>query len=453
VDIRLEQTRIDPVGSALEGRSASGIWGLGDRLFNLVAVPISPPSEAESSAPVGAVILGANVSPMAERLRHVSKSDVVVVADDDRIFGSSMPPTHTRAAARLLPALHQAPHRPLEAEIGGVPYLVRLDQQRINYGGEECNHIILRSLEGTTRLTEKVRENLLLVAFLAVPLAFAIAWLGSRQIAQPLSRLAAGMLQIARTGTLHHGVAHLGGGHEVQIFQEAFRHMLDSIDESQRARERSYVEAVGAVVAAIDRRDHQSAGHSYRVAFFAVALAQEMGFQGDTLRAIEWGALLHDVGKIAVPDAILRKVGPLTDEEWHIMRQHPNWGYEMLADVQFLKPALEIIYNHHERWDGGGYPRGLKEGEIPMSARIFAVVDTYDAITSDRHYRRARSHKAATQELSRVASSQLDPAVVEAFVRIPEVELHRLRDLASQLDAGLKMPMELADLLTGHQMG
>jgi putative nucleotidyltransferase with HDIG domain len=203
------------------------------------------------------------------------------------------------------------------------------------------------------------------------------------------------------------------------------------------------------VVTAADARDHETTGHSFRVALYAVSLARAMGVGGDALKAIEWGALLHDAGKMVVPDHILRKVGPLTDDEWLIMRQHPAWGYEMLAEVRFLQAAaLEIIYSHHERWDGLGYPRGLAAEEIPMGARIFAVVDTYDAITSDRPYRRACSHQQAMLEVERVAGEQLDPRVVAAFTRMPEVELRRLRGLCKRVHPGLSLPADLLDTLS-----
>src|SRR4029077_5139759 len=221
-----------------------------------------------------------------------------------------------------------------------------------------------------------------------------------RRVTLPLKRLAATMSGMAQAGVLESDFPSAGGGGEGQLIEKTFRALLVSLKESQRARERSYVEAVGAVVTAADARDHETTGHSFRVALYAVALAKAMGLHGEPLKAIEWGALLHDVGKMVVPDEILRKMGPLTDEEWHIMKQHPTWGFDMLAEVSFLQPAaLDIIYSHHERWDGQGYPRGIAGEAVPLSARIFAVVDTYDAITSDRPYRRARSHQAAVSEL------------------------------------------------------
>src|SRR5436305_822376 len=230
----------------------------------------------------------------------------------------------------------------------------------------------------------------------------------------------------------------------LRLIEETFRGLMATVEESQRARERSYVEAVGAVVTAADARDHETTGHSFRVALYAVSLARAMGLHGEQIKAIEWGALLHDVGKMVVPDEILRKMGPLTDEEWHIMKQHPTWGFDMLAEVSFLQPAsLDIIYSHHERWDGQGYPRGIAGEAIPLSARIFAVVDTYDAITSDRPYRRARPHAVAVAELQRVTGQQLDPTVVDAFRQLPEVELRRLRELCKRVHPGLSLPADL----------
>lgn len=253
------------------------------------------------------------------------------------------------------------------------------------------------------------------------------------QVTEPVQRIAETTGEMARSGRLSNDLGSLDLGTaripaEVRELSTSLSQLIESVARSQSDRERSYVEAIGAVVAAVDARDQETSGHSFRVSRYAVALAKAMGVSElERLRAIEWGSLLHDVGKIAVPDAILRKVGPLTEEEWHIMRQHASWGYEILADVQFLRPSLEIVHGHHERWDGAGYPRGLSGERIPLAARIFAVVDTYDAITSERPYRRAHSHRAAVAELDRVAGSQLDPSVVEAFLTIPEVELRRLR--------------------------
>ncbi len=297
-------------------------------------------------------------------------------------------------------------------------------------------------------LARQIGWNLLFIGLSAGILAAGAALWVAQRIKLPLRRLAETMSAMARTGQLQSDFRAAGGGSEVRLIEETFRALTISLEESQRARERSYVEAVGAVVTAADARDHETTGHSFRVSLYAIALAKALGIHGDELKAIEWGSLLHDVGKMVVPDEILRKMGPLTAEEWHIMKQHPTWGFDMLAEVSFLQPAaLDIIYSHHERWDGKGYPRGIAGGEIPLAARIFAVVDTYDAITSDRPYRRARSHQVALSELQRVAGQQLDPKIVESFGELPEVDLRRLRELCKRVHPGLSLPADLLDSL------
>jgi putative nucleotidyltransferase with HDIG domain len=299
-------------------------------------------------------------------------------------------------------------------------------------------------LEGAGPLARPLLASLLPLAAGALLVAGLVIWGAVHRFTRPLRRLAVSLSEMASTGRLQADFPSPHGGREIRLIEDTLRHLVVSLEESQRARERSYVEAVGAVVTAADARDHETTGHSFRVAHYAVTLAKAMGIRGETLKAIEWGSLLHDVGKMVVPDDILRKVGPLTEDEWHIMRQHPSWGYDMLAEVGFLQqPALDIVYSHHERWDGTGYPRGLAGEEIPVAARIFAVVDTYDAITSDRPYRRAHSHQAAMNELQRVADQQLDPRVVAAFRQIPETDLRRVRELCRRIHPGLSLPSDL----------
>lgn len=307
----------------------------------------------------------------------------------------------------------------------------------------------LVSVSGDPQLARQVGWILLAIALasglLSAVLASFVVW----RIHLPLRHLAATMSAMARAGELQSDFPASGCGGEVRLIEETFRTLLLSLEESQRARERSYVEAVAAIVTAADARDQETTGHSFRVALYAVELARSMGVCGEELKAIEWGAVLHDVGKMVVPDEILRKCSPLNQEEWMIMKQHPSWGFEMLAEVSFLQPAsLDLIYSHHERWDGDGYPRGLAGREIPLGARIFAVVDTYDAITSDRPYRRACPHAVAMAELLRVAGQQLDPEVVAAFQQIHEVELRRLRQLCKRVHPGLRLPADLLDRLS-----
>ncbi len=184
----------------------------------------------------------------------------------------------------------------------------------------------------------------------------------------------------------------------------------------------TYQTTLEALAIALDTRDSETLGHSVRVAAYTVTVARRMGIVDPELTDIYRGALLHDVGKIGVPDAILRKPGKLNAEEWVEMRKHPEIGDRILQGIQFLDGARPIVRAHQERYDGKGYPEGLKGREIPLGARIFAVVDTLDAMTSDRPYRKAQSYEAAYDEITRFRGVQFDPDVVDAFLKIPKQE-------------------------------
>lgn len=181
--------------------------------------------------------------------------------------------------------------------------------------------------------------------------------------------------------------------------------------------ERSYDITLEALGDALDLKDSETEGHSKRVTAFTIAIARAMGLSGDKIRVIARGAFLHDIGKMAIPDHILRKPGALTPEETRLMREHCFCGYQMLKKIPFLSEAAEIVYAHQEKYDGTGYPRGLRAEEIPVGARIFSVADTLDAITSDRPYRAAQGIGVARDEVERYSGTQFDPEVARSFWR------------------------------------
>ncbi|MBI1885156.1 MAG: HD-GYP domain-containing protein [Chloroflexi bacterium] len=174
-----------------------------------------------------------------------------------------------------------------------------------------------------------------------------------------------------------------------------------------------------ALVAALDRRDAGTATHSKRVSKLGASLGETLGLPAEQVRTLELAALFHDIGKLFVSDEVLLKPGPLTEEEWTEMKQHPVHGYRILNQVRDFSPVAKAVYSHHERFDGSGYPRGLRGRRIPIEARVCAVIDAYDAMTSDRPYRPAMPHEEAVAELRRGAGTQFDSDVVEAFLELP----------------------------------
>lgn len=199
------------------------------------------------------------------------------------------------------------------------------------------------------------------------------------------------------------------------------------LEAARRRIELTYDETLEALGAALDLRDTETAGHSRRVTLYSLEIARAMGCPSEQLKQIARGAYLHDIGKIGVPDSILLKPGKLTPEEVAMMESHVRIGYELVSRIAFLAGAAEIVLTHQERYDGTGYPQGLMGEEIPLGARIFAVADTLDAMTSDRPYRKALPFSAAREEIIRESGRQFDPAVVEAFLAVPEQRWTEIR--------------------------
>jgi putative nucleotidyltransferase with HDIG domain len=222
---------------------------------------------------------------------------------------------------------------------------------------------------------------------------------------------------------------------KLRIENRAYQQNLESLVAARTEQlrqamtdlERSYDITLEALGDALDLKDAETEGHSKRVTAFTIAVARAMGLSSSKIRVIARGAFLHDIGKMAIPDAILRKPGALTAEEKEIMKEHCYRGYQMLRKIPFLSEAADIVYSHQEKYDGTGYPRGLKGEQIPLGARIFAVADTLDAITSDRPYRAAQPTSAALAEIKKFSGSQFDPEVVKVFLSMPETIWEDLR--------------------------
>lgn len=213
-----------------------------------------------------------------------------------------------------------------------------------------------------------------------------------------------------------------------RTLEERVASRTSQLKEALGVLEHTYHSTLVALSKALDSRDADSDGHTLRVTVYATQLARQMGMSDSEIKVIEQGVLLHDIGKIGIPDALLRKQGELTPEEWELMKKHPEIGYRILSSIKFLKGAAQLVLHHHERYDGNGYPQGLKGDAIDPGARIFAIADALDDLTSTRQFQPAISIEAALSEIAHRSGGQLDPAFVSEFLKIPASRWIRIRE-------------------------
>jgi len=220
----------------------------------------------------------------------------------------------------------------------------------------------------------------------------------------------------------------------VKVRTQELRELNDSLNQTLEILYTNYRATLRALAGALEARDVETRGHSDRVVAYSLRIGREMGLSHRELIALEQGALLHDIGKIGVPDSILLKHGALTSEEWAQMREHITYGLRIIGGIDFLKGAAPVVGQHHEKFDGSGYPACLRGEAIHINARIFAVADAYDAITSDRPYRASQPYENAHAEIARHAGGHFDPRVVKAFSAIAKTELADIRRIANSED-------------------
>lgn len=265
----------------------------------------------------------------------------------------------------------------------------------------------------TSQVTRGNTFVLMSVALLLVILVGAVV---AGRITRPIRDLKEAALRVSG-GDLEVQVAQRGRD-EVGVLGQSFNTMVENLSKSKQDLLDTYDKTIEGWARALDLRDHETEGHSRRVTDMAVRLGKTLGLDQEDLRQLQRGALLHDIGKIAVPDSILLKKGKLTRKEMAQVRQHPEHAKLFMEQIEFLKPAMASPYSHHERWDGKGYPQGLKGEQIPFLARIFAVADVWDALTSERSYHKAMSFAKALDTIRSEAGTHFDPQVVDAFIKM-----------------------------------
>jgi len=392
-----------PIGLAGKGPGTlDGVVRAGTMVFRVVSVPLQL-----SDTPIATLYLATSLDQQyAEELQTLANARTAIVSDG-LLVASTLPTT----AAREFEASPQSRQASGTAVLDGESYAFR---QLVQIGN--TSFFALASIEESSRAaTRAAVRNLVLIAAGAALLALiASVWL-ARMLTEPVGRLSASLEAAGRTSGVRVQLPLTGSSRELDTLTGTFNAMMASVATAEAQTQAAYTGSIRALATALDARDPYTAGHSERVSVLSVAIARALHLAEDDIEIIRLGALLHDIGKIGVPDEVLKKPGALSAAEFDIIRQHPVAGARILRSVPFLESHIPIVELHHERPDGRGYPHGLRGDEIPMHARIVHVADAYDAITSKRAYRGARPSGDALREIWRFAGTEFHAEVVAAL--------------------------------------
>jgi HD-GYP domain-containing protein (c-di-GMP phosphodiesterase class II) len=403
----------DPLGDKMAGwiKEADGT-----RFY--IAGPLRNPDETIQ----GVILLGQRPHTMVEKIREATFAQITFYSLDGAelatTFIDSVSPLDRDIAARIQFGENESYTR--DISIAGIEY------------GEIVSELIVRNsnvvaIVGSAlpkaffiRASDSTKSLIVGVATLTVILTVAAGAMVASRLTRPLQQLVQAASEISE-GNLQVNVA-TGGNDELSILANVFNQMSVSLDQSttelrnaNQSTQEAYELTIEGWARALELRDKHTEGHTRRVTDLTMQLAERAGYPSEKMSDLRIGAILHDIGKVGVPDSILNKPGPLNDEEWLIMRRHPEFAMQMLTGIEYLKGALAIPHSHHERWDGEGYPLGLQGEEIPIAARIFAVVDVWDALTSDRPYRSAMSALRALAMINEGSGTHFEPRFVHAF--------------------------------------
>jgi response regulator RpfG family c-di-GMP phosphodiesterase len=363
-------------------------------------------------------------------------ADRVLIVDDDELILKAL--SRILESAGYDPRCYLSPEQALAGLEADQPVVVISDYMMPGIDGITLLKQIREKVPGAVRILCTAAEDFR-VALQAVNSGEVF-----RIISKPWHQqeLLATVNQAAEAARLRRENERLNG--EVQRQNGQLREINLRLEEMVRHRTQALLEGL---IAALDYRDAETQWHSRRVSLYARRLAQAMGLHEPELTTIEHGALLHDIGKIGVRDRVLLKPGPLDSEEWTEMKRHPELGWALLQRVDYLRPASTIVLQHQEKWDGTGYPSGLSGEEIVVGARIFHVVDTLDAMTSDRPYRKAKPFSEARAEITRCAGTQFDPRISEAFLSVAAEDWERIR---LDVETVAVLSADLAEAPPGH---
>jgi putative nucleotidyltransferase with HDIG domain len=387
-----------------DGNPVDGIARLNGATFRVVSVPL----RVSDGTTIGALYIATSLDAgYAEELARLAGTRTAIVGD-----GLVLATTLSPIAAREFEAA-VAVARPATGtmSLDGESHAFR----RLVAVGDTLFYALGSIDESSRGATRQAMRNLALIAVGAVVLALAGSVTLARLLAEPIGRLSSSLAAMAASRDVRARIRPGGSSRELDALTETFNALIASVVEAEAETEAAYTGAIRALAAALDARDPYTAGHSDRVSVLSVAIGRGLSLPPDDLEVLRLGALLHDIGKIGVPDHILGKPGPLTPAEFDIIKQHPVLGARILRSVPFLAKHIPIVELHHERPDGRGYPTGLRGDDIPLLVRIVHVADAYDAMTSARAYRAARPSLDALRELWRCAGSEFHAEIVGAL--------------------------------------
>jgi putative nucleotidyltransferase with HDIG domain len=380
-----------------------GFATVGERSYQVVSTPID-----EGDENLGALSVG-------EPFDFSGFTTPAVLAHDGKVLKSSIPGIPLEEVEAALKPCRAGTE--CEVRLRQEAY-ISLPMDSISFG----QGYVLRSLQNIDAASgpvQSILRNVFGIAGLGALLATAIvSILSAQSIVRPIRGVVAHLKESEGTGLLPEFRAQPARIHEIRELAESFNRAAGAIREGRANLHRAYVEFVGSLASALDARDRYTAGHSRRVSELACGVAQSMNLPPQELEVIRIGALLHDIGKIGIGDGVLQKPGKLTSEEFALIQQHPTIGRRILEGVHGFQDYLSIVELHHENWNGTGYPWGLRGEATPLGARIVHVADAYDAMTSDRPYRRGMSLEQALRVLRQYAGTQFDPAIVPVFASL-----------------------------------
>jgi len=396
------KSQLVPLDGALIEHSERGLLVIGSRIFRFASVPIDEGEENIGSLSVG------------EYFDFPGAATPAVLIHAGQVIDANIPNVSEREVEAAL--LGCAGRSECDFRLGDVNWISAPMQ---DLGGGYALWSLENVDEATAPIRSRLRSLFLTLAFGSVLVALLCSIVSSRSIVKPIAHVVSHLRNAERTGVLPEFTIGLSSTTEIRELAESYNRAAVAVRSSHENLQAAYVEFVGSLANALDARDRYTAGHSFRVSQTSSATAAAMGLSPEQVERIRIGALLHDIGKIGIADSVLQKPGRLTDDEFAIVKEHPAIGRRILEGVQGLAPYIEAVELHHENWDGTGYPKGQSREETPVDARIIHVSDAYDAMTTNRSYRRGMTHQQAIRELFTHTGTQFDPRIVEVFARLP----------------------------------